>query len=103
GRTLVPSGRIGVTRSVAAARESAAGAGTSSVAPALARLRLVDVDLPAADLAAVEGRDRLSRLARRTHLDEAEASRAAGVAVGDDGRRFARSHFREQRLELRAR
>src|SRR3990170_1110222 len=81
-------------------REPAAG--PSPAAPTLALLRLTDVDLPAADLAAVQLRDGLAGLARRAHLDEAEAARPSGLAVGDDARRLARSHLREQRFEVRA-
>src|SRR3989442_9491944 len=71
-------------------------------APALLIARLADVDLPATDVATVHLGDGLARLARRAHLDEAEATRTAGVAVGDDRGRLARPHLREQRLELRA-
>src|SRR5262249_35282021 len=51
-------------------------------APVLAGLGLVDSQGAAADLLAVEGADRL--VAAVGHLDEAEAARTAGFAVGDD-------------------
>src|SRR5439155_5140636 len=96
-----PSGRAGRTPSVVAGSRVPAAA-RASTASTLAGLRLADVDLPAADVAAVQTRDGLAGLARRAHLDEAEAARAAGVAVGDHGCRLTRPHFREQSLEVRA-
>src|SRR5581483_5780935 len=93
-----------LARSVAtASRESAAGTGPRAVpAPALARLRLADVDLAAANVAAVQRRDGLVGLARRAHLDEAETARAARLTVRDDRCRLARPVLREERLEVRA-
>src|SRR5438128_1139608 len=43
------------------------------------------------------------RLARRAHLDEAEATRPSGGAVGDHRRRLAGPRLREERLEVRTR
>src|SRR5207247_9900343 len=97
------SGRARPARSVAAASREPAAATGLSAASALARLRLADVDLPAGDVAAVQTRDGLAGLARRAHLDEAEATRATGIAVRDHGRRLTRPHFGEQSLEVRAR
>src|SRR5579875_509621 len=91
-------GRAGRPGSVAA---SAAVPGPST-GPALARPRLAHVDLAAGEVPAVQRRDRLVRLARRAHLDEAEAARAPRVAVRDDGGGFARPVLREERLEVRA-
>src|SRR6185369_6074705 len=96
-------------RSVVAATEAAAGAtaaagasAATAATAAFALLGLTDVDLPTADVAAVQLLDRLARLDRRTHLDEAETARTAALAVADDGRRFHRSRSREYRLEIRA-
>jgi hypothetical protein len=47
-------------------------------------LSLVDLDGAAAEVAPVEGADRIVCGARFLHLDEGEASRAAGLAVRDD-------------------
>src|SRR5579885_451338 len=90
-------GRSGRPGSVAA---SAAVPGPSA-GPALARPRLAHVDLATGEVPAVQRRDRLVGLARRGHLDEAEAARATRVAVRDDRRRFARPVFREERFEVR--
>src|SRR5438067_631635 len=87
-------------RSVAAAARVSAA--SSPAAPPLLVARLADVDLPATNIATVQLRDGPARLTRRAHLDESEATRTAGVAVGDDRGRLARPHLREQRLELRA-
>src|SRR5262249_44635785 len=47
--------------------------------------------------------DRLARLGRRVHLNEAEPTRPPGGAVGDDRCRLAVAHLGEQRLKVRAR
>src|SRR6185295_8475049 len=59
--------------------EAAAGAGARAI---FTRAGLVDGERAAAELGAVEVVNR--RVATLGHLDEAEAARAAGVAVGDD-------------------
>src|SRR5207249_8168393 len=68
-------------RSVAAAARVSAA--SSPAAPPLLVARLADVDLPATNIATVQLRDGPARLTRRAHLDESEATRTAGVAVGD--------------------
>src|SRR5207247_5795155 len=95
-RGLTPRMR---SRSVAAATESATRPSPTPTAAGLACLRLAHVDLPAAHIATIQLGDRLARLARRAHLDEAEAARAAGVAVVHDGRRFDRYSRREVGVE----
>src|SRR5262245_47536653 len=70
--------------SVAPPTESAAATAAAPAAAAtagLALLRLTHVDLPPADVAAVQLLDRLAGLAGRAHLDESKSARAAGVAV----------------------
>src|SRR6185295_12148809 len=52
------------------------------------------------DLTTVQGRDGLVGVARRAHLDEAEAPRAPRVAIGHDVDRVARADLGEQRLEV---
>src|SRR5207245_10559421 len=61
---------------------------------------LAHVERAAMQLVTVERRDRLLGLARRTHLDEAEAPGPASGAVGDYRCRLAASGLREQRLEV---
>jgi hypothetical protein len=51
----------------------------------------------------VELLDRLLCGRARVHLDEAEATRLTGAAVGDDRGRFTRAAFVEQLLEILAR
>src|SRR5207245_7297037 len=69
-----------------------ATATTTAAAPALTararRLRALDLNGPAVHRRAVELADRLLGVFRGRHLDEPEAARATGVAVGHDGRRL---------------
>src|SRR5919107_1616013 len=91
----LPAGRAGS----AAAPEAAA----TAAAAILAGPRLVDRQVAAAELLAVELRDgRLALFARR-HLDEAEAARAARVAILDDRGRLDVAGLREQVAEVFAR
>src|SRR5207249_11094397 len=64
---------------------------------------LAHVQRAALQILAIELGDRLLRLARRAHLDEAEAARLPGGAIGDDRDRLARPGLREQRLQVLAR
>src|SRR5262249_59467095 len=73
-------------------------AATATAARALARF--ADVDLTAADVAAIDVGDRLLGLGVRAHLDEAEPARAAGRAIRHHGRGLARSGLREQPLQI---
>src|SRR5690242_3070787 len=86
-----------VAAAEAATRASAATAGTSTTAPTgLTFLGLADVDLPTADIAAVQLLDRLAGFDRRAHFDESEPARAAALAIVHDGRRFHGSRRCEQ-------
>ena len=70
----------------ATAAESAAAASTAAAAAATATaiLGLLDGDLTALDVAAVDLLDRLARLVFGRHFDEAEAARTAGLTIRDD-------------------
>src|SRR5262249_45376592 len=82
----------------------AATAGEAAPAtPVRALFGLAHVELPALDVAAVQGRDGLLGLDVRGHFDEPEAARAPGVAVGDDRRGLTRPHLGKQRLQVRTR
>src|SRR5262245_63664838 len=81
-------GEAHVPPSVTAAAGEAAPA-----TPVRALLSLAHIELPAVDVAPVQGRDGLLGLAVRAHLDEPEAARAPGVAVGDDRRRLTGPHL----------
>src|SRR3972149_8153233 len=75
---------------------------TSAAASAvvLALLGLVHLECAAFELLAVELLDGLLSLAVRTHLNEAEAARLPGLAIGDDRDRLAGPSLREQILEV---
>src|SRR5262249_27162858 len=82
-----PPRSIAVAAAASAAAVSAASAPPPTVAPAAARavlpgLGLVDGQVAAPDLLAVEGRDGLVPTAG--HLDEADPARPAGLGVADD-------------------
>src|SRR5262249_45214526 len=81
----------------AAAAPAAAAAGA---APVAAVLRLVHAQRALAELAAVQLRDRVLGVVV-VHLDEAEAPRAARLAVHDDRRRVHLAEAREQVLQVR--
>src|SRR5213083_1497192 len=94
-----------VPTAATAAAEATARAPAASATPAAARAlaRLADVQLAALQLVAVQLGDRPLSLARRAHLDEAEAARPSGGAIGDHGGRLAGPGLREERLEIRTR
>src|SRR6185369_12430712 len=81
GRDGALPGRVRRAELVAVASPAVAAA----TAAVLLRLGLVDAEGAAVVLAAVEGAHRLLGVAVG-HLDEAEALRGAGVAIGDDAR-----------------
>src|SRR5438309_6040637 len=99
--------RRSVPAAAAAAAEAAAWASAAATpaasAAARALARLADVQLAALQLVAVQLGDRPLGLARRAHLDEAEAARPSGGAVGDHRGGLAGPGLREERLEVRAR
>src|SRR5262245_27424087 len=66
-----------------AAAEAAATATTAAGAAFLARLGLVDCQGPALVVEVIQALDGLLRLRVVFHLDEPEAARPAGLAVGD--------------------
>src|SRR5207253_2654753 len=88
--------------SASARRRRAAGTSRVPLRPR-ALARLADVQLAALQLVAVQLGDRPLGLARRAHLDEAEAARPSGGAIGDHGGRLAGPGLREERLEIRTR
>src|SRR5947209_9052257 len=69
----------------------------------LARLGDVDGQVPAVEVVAVELSDGSLALFLRGHLDEAEATRAAGVAILNDRGRLDRAGLREMLTEIFAR
>src|SRR5262245_16760863 len=81
-----------------------ATAGEAATAtPVGALLGLAHIELPALDVTAVQGRDGLLGLVVRAHLDEPEAARAPGLAVGDDRCGLTGPHRGKQRLQIRTR
>src|ERR687883_22770 len=96
-----PASRRVLPARTAAAVAAAAAAATA--AAVFAGLRLVDGQRAPADFPAVELRDGGLTLLLGRHLDEAEAARAARVAVFDDRRRLDRTGLREQFLQVAAR
>src|SRR5437763_13357267 len=70
---------------------------------ALTRIGDVDGQVPAVEVVAVKSSDGGLALFLRRHLDEAEAARAARVAVFDDRRRLDRAGLREMLAEIFAR
>src|SRR2546426_7340332 len=99
-RRSVPAAAAAATEA-ATWTSAAATPATASAARALARL--ADVQLAALQLVAVQLSDRPLGLARRAHLDEAEAARPSGGAVGDHRGGLAGPGLREECLEVRAR
>src|SRR5262249_8824629 len=61
-----------------------AAAATAAAAAARAFLCFVDLERPAVELAAVEGRDGRLGIGRARHLHESEPAGLAGLAIGDD-------------------
>src|SRR5215813_6542220 len=68
----------------ATAAAVAAAAAAAAAATVLLRLGLVDRERTTVDLLAVHLLDGVARLGVRRELDETEAARAAGVAIGND-------------------
>src|SRR5262249_17987158 len=98
------------TASASAAVASAATASASAAVPAttaspaaaaaLGRASLVDRQRTATERLAVQGVDGRLRLGVVVHLDEAEAARAAGFAIGDDLGPSDRPVLLEQRQQV---
>src|SRR5438093_10627751 len=101
--------RRSVPAAATAAAEAAAWAPAATTTPAAsaaaarALTRLAGVQLAALQLVAIQLGDRPLGLARRAHLDEAEATRPSGGAIGDHGGGLAGPGLREERLEIRTR
>jgi hypothetical protein len=79
---------------------AAAEATVTASTAILTRLGFVYFQSPAGHFLAIELFDGSSGLFLGRHLDEAEAARASGVTVFDDGRRFNRASLSEHFLEL---
>src|SRR5437870_10746413 len=84
--------------------EASPAAGTAAAATGagalLARTSLVDREGPAVFVLAVQPGDRRLRLLVVAHFNEAEAFRAAGLAVHNDLGRLNRAVRREHRLQI---
>src|SRR5690606_4920145 len=76
--------RSGSPAAVTAAAAAAAAAATAAAAAALALLGLVDAERTAVHHRAVGLGNRLLRFRVRSHRDEREAARAAGLTIHDD-------------------
>src|SRR5262245_54077249 len=102
--TALPSRRLvrhgWVLASVARASAAAAPATTTAAARALAGLG--DRELTTAELVPVQLLDGTLGLLGRAHLDEPEAARLAGRAVGDDRGRLTGADAREELAQLLA-
>src|SRR5437867_10854610 len=96
------TGRRSAPAAASAAEAAAWASAAAATRAARALARLAHVQLAALQLVAVQLGDRPLGLARRAHLDEAEATRPSGGAVGDHRRRLAGPRLREERLEVRA-
>ncbi len=96
----VAAATAAVAAAAATAAVAAAAATAAAAAAAFTRAGLVDDQGAAADVAAVDGRDRLLRLVFARHFDEAEAARLARVAVGDDLGAGDVACFGEQVMEI---
>src|SRR5205085_5233211 len=98
-RLAVAAAAVAAATSAAAAVTAAAEASAASAAAwpsVFARARLVDGQGATAQFLAVELCDGGLALLLRGHLDEAEAARAARVAILDDRSRLDRTGLREQ-------
>src|SRR5579871_895102 len=105
GRSRGPSGgsisaaaraaRVLPAARAAAAATTTTARATAAAATAAALLRLVHAQRASAHVLPVEALDRARSVAAR-HLDEAEAARAAGVAVVDQGDRLDLAMLLEQ-------
>src|SRR6266545_2227985 len=83
-------------------RRPAKAAPCAAVAAALAppRRRLLHPELAPVEILAVELRDGLVGLRDRGHLHEPEATRVAGVTIGDDGGRLDLAGLGKRLAEL---
>jgi len=79
---------------------AATAVAATTAAASLTGLGLVDVEGATTEVAAVEGADGLASVLIG-HLDEAEAARAAGLAVGREGDRDHLTVLREHLGDLR--
>src|SRR5262249_6119036 len=96
GRCLLPG--TGASGLVAASAAEVAAA--TARAATLLVLGLVHLEGAAAEVAAVEGADRVRRGVLVRHLDEGEAARAAGLAVHDDAHGLDRPVAPEGALQV---
>src|ERR1051326_5971139 len=92
----LPAAAAAIATAVATAAEAAAASAASARPAILARARLVDRQAATVQVFAVELLDGGLALFLRRHLDEAEAARAARVAVFDDVGRLDRTGLREE-------
>ena len=81
-----------------AAASTTSAMSTAAAWPSLTRLGFVDGQGPSAKLCAIHGVDCFFRTVR--HLDEAEATRAAGLPVHNDLRFDHGAEWRESRLQV---
>src|SRR4030095_923385 len=84
GRGQLPA--VAAAAAAAAEPTAARARRPTTTAATRRRLRLLDLQPPALVVTPVETRDGFLRPLVRCHLDEPEAARAAGVAIGHDGR-----------------
>jgi hypothetical protein len=88
----------------AAGTESATTAAeTTAATAAFPWTRFVHIDLPAADIGAVESRNRAFRFAVIRHLHEPETARTSGIAIRDEADAFHRTVSFEQSPNTRFR
>lgn len=83
-----------------AATTAAAESATTAAAAAFTGLGLVDGEVTAVDVLAVEGRDGGLRLGVVRHFDEAEAAGTTGLAIHDQRRGSDRAEGLEERVQL---
>jgi hypothetical protein len=72
----------------------------AAIPAARALVRFVHLERTTLEVFRVELLDRLLSLGVRTHFDETEAFRLAGIAVVDDGNRLAATDLAEQLLQV---
>src|ERR1043165_1023789 len=92
----LPAAAAAIAAAVAASAEAAASTAATARPAILARTRLVDRQAATVQVFAVELLNGGLALFLRRHLDEAEAARAARVAVFDHVGRLDRAGLREQ-------
>jgi hypothetical protein len=98
--TTAAAATVATAATTTTAAAEAATAATTTAATAAAILRFVHAQRATAEVATVEGLDRVVCVASLAHLHEGEPSRPTGLTVGDDAHLFDGTMALEELLDL---